>query len=223
MLDPSEGEQFSRQPSLLENRVLALPETISTIIIDEIQKVPKLLNVVHILIESRKLIFILTGSSSRKLKRGASNLLAGRAFVQTMYPFTSLELGERFDLLDALHWGTLPAISNLDSETRKKNFLRSYALTYIKEEIQEEQIVRKLDPFRQFLEVAAQSNGRIIKSTDFVTDRDVKTLNRFAPDFPGGNAFCFSREKKRKKIENVVCLHWQEGLRELGFQFGNDC
>jgi len=175
LLDPEEEDNFGRHPNLLEERIKAAPKTIQRVVIDEIQKVPKLLNLVHKLIESTSVIFVLTGSSSRKLKRGASNLLAGRAFVQTIFPFTSIELGVRFDLLKALKWGTLPALSNLNTDLKKERFLRSYALTYIKEEIQEEQIIRKLDPFRQFLEIAAQSNGKIINYAKIAQDVGVDT------------------------------------------------
>ena len=99
------------------------------------------------------------GSSARKLKRGSANLLAGRAFVYSLFPFCALELGARFDLSQALHWGTLPKITEIKEDQDKISFLQSYALTYLKEEIQVEQLIRRLDPFRAFLEVAAQCNG----------------------------------------------------------------
>ena len=117
-------------------------------IIDEIQKVPKLLNIVHQLIEGGDRKFILTGSSSRKLKRGVANLLAGRAFVYTLYPFIFKELKDDFILEDVLNWGSLPGIYVFSSTGDKASFLRAYALTYVKEEIISEQIIRKLDPFR---------------------------------------------------------------------------
>ena len=111
-----------------------------------------------------------TGSSGRKLRRGASNLLAGRAFVYNLYPLTAPELGDAFELDDTLRWGTLPGIYSLRAEDDKQAYLRAYALTYLKEEIVAEQIVRRLDPFRQFLEVAAQSNGTIVNYANIARD-----------------------------------------------------
>lgn len=132
------------------------------IVIDEIQRLPKLLNLVHRMIEEHHQKFALTGSSSRKLKRGAANLLAGRAFVNVLHPLSSVELGSDFNLQQALCWGTLPKLINLKTTEEKFAYLRSYCLTYIKEEIQAEQIVRKLEPFREFLPIAAQMSGKII-------------------------------------------------------------
>lgn len=151
------------------------------VFIDEVQKVPRLLDVVHHLIESLHLKFILTGSSARKLKRGAANLLAGRAFVYALHPLGSFELGKRFDLSQALHWGTLPKLSEIENSQDKSLFLRSYALTYLKEEIQLEQLVRRLTPFRSFLEVAAQSNGAPLNYSAIARDvgTDHKTLQSY--------------------------------------------
>lgn len=175
LLDPFEEDIFLRNPRELTHRVSAIPPGIEWIIIDEIQKVPKLLDLVHKLIETTHLKFVLTGSSGRKLKRGASNLLAGRAFVYFLYPFTYRELGNQFDLKQALLWGTLPEIYNLNDEEEKSHYLQAYALTYLKEEIIAEQLIRKLQPFRFFLEVAAQSNGKIINFTKIAKDIGVDT------------------------------------------------
>jgi len=103
--------------------------------------------------------FALTGSSARKLKKNTTNLLAGRAFVYNLFPFTHIELGNSFDLEQVLRFGTLPGLTKFDSDAEKQAFLRAYALTYLKEEVWAEHFVRRLDPFRRFLEVAAQCNG----------------------------------------------------------------
>ena len=132
------------------------------IILDEIQRLPKTLNLVHRMIEKFGQKFALTGSSSRKLKRGGANLLAGRAFVNTLFPLTSRELGQAFDLDTVLQWGSLPKILSLKTDEEKTAYLRSYYLTYIREEIQMEQAVRRLEPFREFLPVAAQCSGKIL-------------------------------------------------------------
>lgn len=143
---------------------------VTHIIIDEIQKLPKLLDIVHLLLESRRCqkYFILTGSSARKLKMTGVNLLAGRAFVSNLHPFSSLELGDNFSLAQALSYGMLPKVTSFSSEKYKQRFLQSYTLTYLKEEIWAEQLVKNLDPFRRFLEVAAQSNGKIINYSTIV-------------------------------------------------------
>jgi predicted AAA+ superfamily ATPase len=175
LLDPSEEDLFSRNPGELSARAAALPESVSWVVLDEIQRAPRLLDVVHKLIESSGRKFAMTGSSARKLRRGASNLLAGRAFIHYLHPLTHREIGESFDLEGALHWGTLPRIHGLKDPGDKEKYLRAYALTYIKEEITAEQVLRKLGPFRQFLEVAAQGNGKIINFSKIAEDVGVDT------------------------------------------------
>ncbi|MEK6578128.1 MAG: ATP-binding protein [Bdellovibrionota bacterium] len=162
-LDLLEEETFDRllrRPQSLEE--LCSPTRYQWIVIDEVQRLPKLLNVVHRMIEKKGQKFALTGSSARKLKRGSANLLAGRAFVNHLFPLTSHEMDKAFDLVNVLHWGSLPKVLNLSQSDEKKGYLRSYSLTYVKEEIQAEQIIRKLEPFREFLSVAAQMSGKII-------------------------------------------------------------
>jgi uncharacterized protein len=343
LLEPATEDLYIRNPDRLEQHVSALPAKVEWILIDEIQKVPRLLDVAHMLIEATGKKFVLTGSSGRKLKRGATNLLAGRAFVYNLHPFTSIELENSFNLKDALQWGTLPKLFSLENEEDKQAYLRAYSLTYLKEEIVAEQIVRKLDPFREFLEIAAQSNGKIInyaniakdvgvdtktaisyfsiledtligfllppyhrsirkqqrsnpkfyyfdtgvkralertlslplqegtyaygnafehfmiteiirlsgyrypdwrfsflqtgggaeidliidrpglpvalleiKASILIDERDVRTVSRFIGDFDSPLALCVSRDSMRKKINNVLCLHWRDALRELG-------
>jgi predicted AAA+ superfamily ATPase len=179
LLSPSMEEDFRRDPNLLFARVRARPD-IKWVVIDEVQKVPKLLDVVHSLIESDQKLFALSGSSSRKLKAGGANLLAGRAFITNLYPLTSVELGDSFDLNDALAWGTLPKVYRL-APTAKSKFLRSYVQTYIKEEILQEQLVRNMDGFRLFLPIAAQQNGEVINASKIAeqTGIDYKTVQNY--------------------------------------------
>ena len=178
MLDPEIEDLYARNPGRLEQQVRALPDAVEWILIDEVQRAPRLLDVVHRLIESTGKRFVLTGSSGRKLRRGASNLLAGRAFVYNLYPLTVPELEDACKLDDALRWGTLPRLYSLDADEDRRAYLRAYALTYLKEEIVAEQIVRRLDPFRQFLEVAAQANGTIVNYANIARDvgADPKTV-----------------------------------------------
>lgn len=170
LLRAKEEQQFSRDPDSLETIVNALPPLTTHIIIDEIQKVPKLLDVVHHLIESTNIKFILTGSSARKLKHGGANLLAGRAFVYDLHPFTYLEIDSHYPLNDLLRWGMLPKIFEYDTADKKQKFLEAYTNTYLKEEVWIEQFIRELDPFRHFLEVAAQANGKIINFSNIARD-----------------------------------------------------
>ena len=145
-MDSEVEDRFFHHPHDLYEVVKALPKNIPYVVIDEIQKVPSLLDEVHRLIEETDKIFILTRSSARKLKHGGANLLAGRAFVYHLYPLSFIELQERFNLDEALQWGTLPKIFSLKEDSKKNAFLRAYADTYLKEEIWNEQLIRKLPP-----------------------------------------------------------------------------
>lgn len=162
LLDVNQEEAFAKNPLLLREIVLGLPKNVSHILIDEIQKLPVLLDVVHLLIESTDKIFVMTGSSAKKLKHGGANLLAGRAFVYNLFPLSFLELGVDFNLQNALQIGTLPKLFHLSDPAEQEHFLRAYTQVYLREEIWVEQLVRKLNPFRKFLEVAAQCNGKIL-------------------------------------------------------------
>jgi len=174
-------ERYSQRPDELYHQVLALPSGIKYIIIDEVQKVPKLLDVVHTLIEETNKIFILTGSSARKLKKEGANLLAGRAFVYHLFPFSCLELKDKFNLELALRWGTLPKILSFDNDTERLHFLQAYTATYLKEEIWFEHLIKNLEPFRRFLEVSAQCNGKIINYANIARDVGVddKTVKEY--------------------------------------------
>lgn len=181
LLDPEEEERFLRKPNTLYEMAKAASKSTTHVIIDEIQKVPKLLDVVHKLMGETELLFVMTGSSARKLKRGGANLLAGRAFVYNLFPLTSFELGDQFDLNFALHWGSLPEVFKFDDNKERDHFLHAYANTYLKEEIWDEHFIRNLDPFRRFLEVAAQCNGKIVNYLNIARDVGVedKTVASF--------------------------------------------
>ena len=127
------------------------------------QKIPKILDVVQLEIEKNKALqFILTGSSARKLKKGTANMLAGRLFTFSLHPFTHLELEAQFNLDKILQLGSLPELNSYKNIKEKVRYLESYIHTYLKEEILVEQLVRKVKPFKDFLEIAAQCNGQII-------------------------------------------------------------
>ncbi len=169
LLNQATDLQLAHNPDLLIN--LWLPKKPEWIIIDEVQKIPRLLDVVHLGIEEYKIRFALTGSSARKLKRGNANLLAGRAVERHLMPFSSLELGDHFELDKALRFGLLPKIwSEQLSFDEASDFLYSYVNTYLKEEVAAEQLVRNLEPFRRFLVSAAQSNSKIINHSAIERD-----------------------------------------------------
>lgn len=142
------------------------------IIIDEVQKIPPLLDEVHRLIEKKGYKFILTGSSARKLKRGGANLLGGRALTYHMEGLCHAELGKSFDLDHVLKWGTLPLIY-VYPDTRRET-LASYVHTYIKEEIRAEGILRNVDPFVRFLQIAGNLNGQELNISNLSRDALVK-------------------------------------------------
>ncbi len=140
------------------------------VVIDEIQRLPDLLNEVHRLIESRGIRFLLTGSSARKLRRGAINLLGGRARIHYLHPLTSQELGDRFDLPRAVERGLLPSIYFSDDPRAD---LAAYAGLYLQQEVVAEGATRNVPAFSRFLKVAAHCNGTIVNFTNVASDAQV--------------------------------------------------
>ncbi|MBI2989408.1 MAG: ATP-binding protein [Deltaproteobacteria bacterium] len=141
-----------------------------TVVIDEIQRLPELLNEVHHLIEKRGIRFLLTGSSARKLRRGRVNLLGGRARTKYLHPLTYRELGAHFDLYRALERGLLPAIYFSDDP---KADLEAYAGSYLQQEVVAEGATRNVPAFSRFLRVAALCNGTIVNFTNVGNDAQV--------------------------------------------------
>jgi predicted AAA+ superfamily ATPase len=161
--------KYLTHPSTLRDQVLALKKG-SWVWIDEVQKVPDLLDEVHFLIEEGYK-FALSGSSARKLKKAGANLLAGRAITIYMDPLGFLEMKESWQVDDRVLWGNLPLVvnrSNIGKQT-----LRAYVNTYLKEEIQMEGHVRKLDPFIRFLAVAALMNAQIVNASSLAREAKV--------------------------------------------------
>src|SRR3990172_7512162 len=140
------------------------------VVLDEIQRLPDLLNEVHRLIEARRLRFALTGSSARKLRRRGVNLLAGRALTRFMHPLTVAELGRDFDLRRALLHGCLPFAC---TERNPRDYLRSYVTTYLREEVQQEGFARNLGAFARFLEAASFSQGSVLNMAAVARDSAV--------------------------------------------------
>lgn len=132
----------------------------SWVFIDEIQRVPEILNIVHELYESKKLNFALTGSSARKIKRGSGNLLAGRALQIFLHPFAFPEFQKILTLEEAILWGTIPLV--VTEKNYRKETLATYVETYLREELIQEGIIRKMDSFLRFLQVAGVVNGQAL-------------------------------------------------------------
>lgn len=163
-LDLLEAELFNdliANPQRLENFI---PKDFRDwIIVDEVQKIPELLNEVHRLIEKYRYKFILTGSSARKLRRKGQDLLAGRALTYSMHPLTTIELGKDFDLDHSLKYGQLPCAY---IESNPKGYLESYVKTYLQEEVQQEGLTRNLGAFYRFLETASFSQGSVLNISE---------------------------------------------------------
>ncbi len=166
LLNLEEFTLLSTDPSAFRSQVEARKNSINHVVIDEIQKLPPLLDEVHSLIEKYKsLNFILSGSSARKLKRDGANLLGGRAWTLSLGPLTHKELAEDFNLNLALQYGTLPHVYLLaqsGKEMEAQKILKAYVNTYLEEEVKAEAITRNLGNFLMFLRLAAQENGRIL-------------------------------------------------------------
>lgn len=162
--------RLSRSPTELESIITAYGPC-SVVVIDEVQKVPQLLDEVHRLIESKGLKFLLTGSSARKLRRGQANLLAGRAWHAALFPLTWAELNtSNFDLDRYLRYGGLPTVY-LSKDPDEE--LQAYTKTYLYEEIQAEGLVRRLPQFARFLQVAALSSGQMLNFAAIGSDAQV--------------------------------------------------
>jgi predicted AAA+ superfamily ATPase len=170
LLAPDVQREFAARPERLRHLVEGNPGT-RTVIVDEIQRAPALLDVVHQLIEGRKAPrFVLTGSSARKLKRTGVDLLAGRAVVRSLHPFMAAELGPRFELVRALRHGLVPLVwaSKQPAET-----LRAYVSLYLREEVQMEGIVRNIGSFARFLEAMSFSHGAVLNVSEVARECQV--------------------------------------------------
>ena len=170
LLDASLFLELSRDPHRLE-ALIGGRATGAWIVLDEIQKVPPLLDEVHRIMGLHKWNFALCGSSARKLRRGGANLLAGRALTLSMESFSATELGDSFDIEFALNWGMLPFVWN--EPQYAADILAAYVNTYLKEELQAEGLIRNVPPFVRFLSVAGQINGQMVNAQNIARDAAV--------------------------------------------------
>lgn len=213
LLEPETFNELIARPQDLEK--LIVQDLSDWVIIDEIQRIPELLNQVHRLIELHKYKFLLTGSSARKLRKMGQNLLAGRALVYYLHPLTAIELGKDFDLDHMLEFGGLPGIL---FENDKKKFLESYVQTYLQEEIQQEGITRNLGGFARFLETASFSQGSVLTVSEVAREAMVerKVVENYftiledlltAVRIPA-----FSKKAKRKLVTHTKFYFFDTGV-----------
>ena len=171
LLRPEIFRRYLARPEHLYELVKGNPEQ-TVVVIDEVQKAPSLLSVVHSIIEDHKGIkFILTGSSARKLKRVSANLLGGRALKRVLHPFMASELGTKFSLQNALKDGLLPLIVGSENPS---DALQAYISLYLHEEIQAERLVQNIENFSRFLEVASFSHASMLNITNIARECEVK-------------------------------------------------
>jgi predicted AAA+ superfamily ATPase len=178
LLEPDTFRIYSARPERLKE-ISEGQEKGTVIVIDEVQKTPNLLDVVHQLLEMKKgLTFVLTGSSARKIKRSGVNLLAGRAVVKEMHPFMASELGDSFSLDQALVSGMLPLVI---ASPNPDDTLKAYSSFYLKEEVQMEGLVRNIGAFNLFMESISFSHGGVLNVSDVSRDCQIerKTVEGF--------------------------------------------
>jgi predicted AAA+ superfamily ATPase len=213
LLQAHEFERLLRDPSLLSQELAYLKEG-DLVIIDEVQKVPHLLDEVHSLIHRKNLRFILSGSSPRRLKRSGANLLGGRALKKILYPLVSAEIPD-FDLIKAVNNGMIPRHYMVNNPWER---FRAYIGVYLNEEIREEALSRNLRTFSRFLEVAAISNGEMIVYKNIAQDcgidyRTVKDYFEILVDtltgyfIPG-----FTSTVKRRAIQAPKFYYFDVGI-----------
>lgn len=222
LLDPDEEERFTNYPSQFAAAANAKASGIEWIFIDEVQKIPALLDIVHNLLESpktRHLKFALTGSSARKLKVAGANLLAGRAFLNELYPLSFAEMKDEYEQSIALAWGTLPKISKLSHDLERQEFLKTYCRVYLKEEVWDERLVQNLDPFRKFLPIAAQTSGKVINYRKMAqqTGVDDKTIKKYfeilADTFLGFYLEAFDRSVRIQQVKSPKFYLFDTGVK----------
>ena len=213
LLQAKDFERLLRNPTLLAEDLETVNDG-NTVVIDEVQKLPQLLDEVHSLIFRKNIRFILSGSSPRKLKRYGANLLGGRALKEVLYPLVSAEIPD-FDILKAVRYGMLPR-HYLISDPWKR--LGAYIGVYLNEEIREEALTRQLKTFSRFMEIAAFSNGEILVYKNIAQDcgidfRTVKDYFEILVDTLVGYLIpSFTHTQKRRSIQSPKFYYFDVGI-----------
>lgn len=226
LLKGAEEQRYSERPDLLSAQLERKADRPDWVVIDEVQKVPKLLDIVHREIELARAAgtgpnFALSGSSARKLKREGANLLAGRAFVHHLFPFTHVELDGEFDLAAAVYFGTIPGILHYTDSESRQVALESYVDTYLKEEIVAEQLLRNVQPFRKFLNLCAQANGTILNFSKFardlnVDDKTVKTYFDILEDtLLGFHLPAYEKSLRKQQVKSRKFYLFDPGVKRV--------
>jgi predicted AAA+ superfamily ATPase len=217
LLDPGSYRAYVSHPEQLRALVEGNPG-ISRLVIDEIQKVPALLDVVHQLIEEksrRPLQFIITGSSSRKLRRAGVDLLAGRVLLKTLHPFLAAELGSRFNLEQSLRLGLLPLVL---AAKEPEDTLKSYVSLYLREEVQAEGLVRNIGSFSRFLEAMSFSHASLLNASEVARECQVgrKAVEGFVEILEdlllGFRLKVFTRKAKRHLVQHPKFYYMDVGI-----------
>lgn len=219
LLDRETERKFLARPERLLEFIESLNKG-DVCIIDEIQRVPDLIPVIHSIIETgRGIQFILTGSSARKLRRSVGDLLGGRALLRQMYPFTASELSAKFSLKKALQFGLIPMVWQSMSPEEK---IRGYVSIYLKEEVQAEGLVRNIGDFSRFMEIATFSHGGVWASTEIAREAQVKrqTVDNYLQVLEdlllAFTIPVFTRRARRAVISRVKFYYFDVGIyREL--------
>lgn len=213
LLKSDEFERYNRRPALLREE-LSLLTAGELVIIDEIQKLPALLDEVHWLMTNHHLRFILSGSSARKLKRSGANLLGGRAVRKSLYPLVSTEIPD-FDLVKACNYGTLPRHYLAANPTKR---IQAYVGDYLQEEIKAEALTRNLAVFTRFMEVAALSNGEIVNYHNIASECGVSspTIKEYfsilEETLIGYLVPAFTEKVKRRVIQSPRFYYFDTGM-----------
>lgn len=213
LLNANQYRSLSRNPSMMREQLMLLPSG-SVVIIDEVQKIPDLLDEVHWLIHNKGLHFVLCGSSARKLRRSGANLLGGRALSCTLFPLVSAEIQD-FDIERALNYGTIPPHYLAKNPTRR---LQAYIDDYIQQEIVAESVLRKLSAFSRFLEVAALSDTEIVNYTNIAAECGVsaKTVKEYFTILEetlfGFMLPAYTHTSKRRVIQSPKFYYFDVGI-----------
>jgi predicted AAA+ superfamily ATPase len=217
LLDQEAFRTYLSRPERLGEVIAGNPQA-KAVIVDEIQKVPSLLDEVHRLIEAkarRQVQFILTGSSARKLKRGGTDLLAGRAILKTLHPFLAAELGPRFDFARGLELGMLPLVLGAAEPAET---LKSYASLYLREEVQAEGLVRNVGNFARFLEAISFSHASLLNTSEVARECQVnrKTVDGFVDVLEdlllGFRLQVFSKRAQRQLVQHPKFYYVDVGV-----------
>ncbi len=213
LLKSDEFERYNRRPAFLREELSLLPKG-ELVIIDEIQKIPALLDEVHWLMSNHNLRFILSGSSARKLRRSGVNLLGGRAIRKHLYPFVSAEIPD-FDLVKACNDGMLPRHYLVENASER---LHAYVGDYLQQEIKAEALTRNLNTFSRFMEVAALSNGEMVNYNNIASECGVSapTVKEYfsilEETLIGYTIPGFTRNIKRRVIQSPKFYYFDVGI-----------